>query len=130
MKAFLLKDNQMKDIQLNEEFSFEGNVFSFVKEESGKNILKFIRKPDKKKSKTKEFIPPTLDEVKAYFKAEGYMEEIAEKAFKHYERGNWHNSKGKKVLNWKQTMGTNWMKDEYKIKETINPAASKDKMVR
>lgn len=104
----------MKKIGLNEEFIFNGNVFWFIKTDSGKDILKFVRKA----GKTKEFIPPTLDEVKAFFKAEGYMEEIAEKAFKHYERGNWHNSKGKKVLNWKQTMGTNWMKDEYKIKES------------
>jgi len=107
----------MINIKLNEEFSGAGRIWMFDNS-SGKVILKNLREAGK--SRTKEFIPPTLNEVKKYFEQEGYKEDVAERAFRHYNSANWHNSKGKKVLNWKQTMGTNWMTPENKIKESSN----------
>jgi uncharacterized protein YdaU (DUF1376 family) len=67
------------------------------------------------KKPKKEFIPPTLDEVKQFFKERGYNEQTAIKAFNCYDLADWHNSHGKKVLNWKQTMNNNWFKDENKL---------------
>jgi hypothetical protein len=61
------------------------------------------------------FIPPALDEVKAYFKENGYTEEAALKAFNHYDAGNWHDVNGNQVLSWKQKVVTNWFTEENKI---------------
>lgn len=69
--------------------------------------------------KGKKFIPPTLEEVKEHFKKEGYMEEIAIKAFYGYSEANWIDSHGKPVLNWKQKMRFVWFKEEHKIPSNI-----------
>jgi len=69
-----------------------------------------------KEGKGKEFIPPNLEEVKSYFKENGFREEIAEKAFRGYDDANWHDSKGNKVKNWKQKMNFVWFTEENKIK--------------
>jgi hypothetical protein len=47
-----------------------------------------------------------------YFQLKGYTVESAKKAFKHYNDFNWQDSHGKKVINWKQKMSTNWMTEE------------------
>jgi hypothetical protein len=70
-------------------------------------------KEDKKESKT--FTPPILEEVKTYFIQNGYTEQSAEKAFKFYSTGNWRDSKGNAVKNWKQKMISVWFKDENKV---------------
>lgn len=62
----------------------------------------------------KQFTPPTLDEVKEYFKKNGYSEEAAKKAYDHYNIANWHDTTGKPVLSWKQKINTVWFKPEYK----------------
>lgn len=67
-----------------------------------------------KGNKKKEIVYPTLFEVQEYFTKHGYKG--AEKAFNHYAP-KWINSKGKKVLDWEQTMRTNWFTDEAKIQE-------------
>lgn len=69
------------------------------------------------KQKKKTFTPPTLDEVKVFFRDNGYTEDIAIRAFKHYEENNWKDSYNNKVLNWKSKMRNNWFKDQYKIQE-------------
>lgn len=66
-------------------------------------------------SAKKQFIPPTLLEVQEWFKVNGYQIQFAEKAFNHYKNGDWKDTNGKQVLNWKQKIGTNWFKEEYKI---------------
>jgi DNA-binding MarR family transcriptional regulator len=63
----------------------------------------------------KGFVPPTLDEVKVFFRENWYSEEIAVRAFKHYEENDWKDSYNNKVLNWKSKMRNNWFKDQYKI---------------
>jgi hypothetical protein len=76
-----------------------------------------------KKRKLKEpveFIPPTLQEVKDYFKINGYTQDAAERAFRHYETRNWIKSNDKPVDNWKNTMGNNWFKPENKEPTTTS----------
>jgi len=68
-----------------------------------------------KVSKGNIYIPPTLENVIEYFKENGYSEQVAKKAFKYYDSGNWTDSKGNKVKNWKQKMIAVWFKDENKI---------------
>jgi hypothetical protein len=69
------------------------------------------------KSKKKSFVPPTEEEVKAFFKENGYNEETAIKCYGYYVDLGWTDSYGNKVLNWKSKMRNNWFKDQYKIQE-------------
>ncbi|MFW9972573.1 MAG: DUF4373 domain-containing protein [Candidatus Odinarchaeota archaeon] len=71
----------------------------------------------KENTKRKKFKPPTLEQVKQYFKENGYTEQSAIKAFKHYDIANWHDSEDKPVKNWKQKMFSNWFTKENKIKQ-------------
>jgi hypothetical protein len=63
--------------------------------------------------------PPTILEVKEYFKVNGYTEKAAEKAFKYYNDAGWVDSKGNRVRNWKQKMQGVWFKDENKIPAVV-----------
>lgn len=72
-------------------------------------------KPSKRSKQTVDLNPPSLEEVVQYFKTNGYSEDGAAKAYRHYSTLNWHTSQGKKIVNWKNQMANNWFKDEYKI---------------
>lgn len=74
-------------------------------------------KANKNQSKTTSFIPPTITQVKDFFKEKGYSEETAIRAWNHYENGEpkWTDTNGKPVRSWKQKMLTNWCKPENKI---------------
>lgn len=76
-----------------------------------------IKEKKRKEIKRKEsiFIAPSLIDVKEYFREKGFAENIAITAFNYYDSANWHDSKGKQVLNWKQKMVSVWFKDENKI---------------
>lgn len=72
-----------------------------------------------KKSKRKviaatPFAPPSVDEVQAYFLANGYTIESAKRAFRYYDDAGWVDGQGHKVKNWKQKMQGVWFKDENK----------------
>ncbi len=69
------------------------------------------------KPKKKSFVPPTEEEVRAFFKENGYNEETAIKCYGYYVDLGWTDSYGNKVLNWKSKMRNNWFKDQYKIQE-------------
>jgi len=58
-----------------------------------------------------KFIPPTLEEFKAYCKEKGYSG-IAEKAFEYYDTADWKDSKGNQVKNWKQKLISVWFKED------------------
>ena len=70
-----------------------------------------------KENKTKEntIYRPSIDEVEKYFIDNGYTYAGARSAWNYYEAGNWCDSKGNKVKNWKQKMRGVWFRDEYKI---------------
>lgn len=69
-----------------------------------------------KSKKKSSFMPPTLEEVKLYFKEKGYNEDAAVRAFDYYTDGDWHDKNGSPVRNWKLKMHI-WFKDGYKIQE-------------
>jgi hypothetical protein len=73
-------------------------------------------KKEKKEKINKEFVPPGIEEVRSYFEENGYTSEAARKAFQYYSAGNWIDSHGHPVKNWKQKILNNWFKDEYKEK--------------
>lgn len=85
------------------------------------DIDKDIDKNKKKNIKKKKFEPPTCQEVENYFFENGYTKESGKKAFEYYEAGNWTDSTGKPVINWKQKVRAVWFKDENKIKAQPKP---------
>jgi len=61
-------------------------------------------------NKKKNFEPPTLEEVKAWFIENGSTAEAGAKAWQYYTDGNWCDSKGSPVKNWRQKMrGGRWL---------------------
>lgn len=54
----------------------------------------------KKKSRSKKFVPPTLDEVKAYVQ-ENSLNVDADFFYKYYATNDWYDSNGKPVKSWK-----------------------------
>lgn len=78
-------------------------------------------KKDNKVKKEREYIKPTLEEVEKYFEINGYKNEAAKRAFMSYDVANWYDSKGNKVINWKQKMINVWFKPENRKPETIKP---------
>ncbi|MVW93680.1 hypothetical protein FCL53_17090 [Elizabethkingia meningoseptica] len=81
------------------------------------------------KEEKKNFSPPSIDEVKQYFKEKGYNEVTAIKAFNYYDVAKWKDGKGNQVKNWKQKMISVWFKDENKIVEqTISVGPTRRKL--
>ena len=66
-------------------------------------------KESKVKESKGEYITPTLSEVEDYFLEKGSTVERARQAYEYYDTGNWSDSKGNKVKNWKQKMLMNWI---------------------
>ena len=77
-------------------------------------------KPINNKKEGKPFSPPSLIEVLEYFKEKGYKEEVGKKAYKYYQAGEWKDSRGNQVKNWKQKMVSVWMTDENKISTSVS----------
>jgi hypothetical protein len=74
------------------------------------NVNGNLKVTKEKKSIKKEFEPPTLDEVKAWFIENGSTAEAGAKAWQYYTDGNWCDSKGSPVKNWRQKMrGGRWL---------------------
>ena len=76
-----------------------------------------------KKVVVNKFTAPTILEVQTYFIENGFSKELAKRAFDYYDVGNWKDSKGNQVKNWKQKMRGVWFKDENKeiTKLKFNP---------
>lgn len=70
--------------------------------------------------KRKVFVPPSIEEVFAYAKEKG-REDIAQEFFDYFTVGNWVDSKGNKVLNWKQKFLT-WCSKNAKRQTTSTEA--------
>jgi len=62
---------------------------------------------------SKKFLPPTLDEVKAYISEKSLNNVNPESFFEYFSEGDWYDANGKKVANWKQKILT-WDKFQNK----------------
>ncbi len=79
-----------------------------------KNKNKNENKNENKKE-NKNFTPPTLEEVKSWFIENGSTAEAGAKAWQYYTDGEWIDSKGTPVKNWRQKMrGGRWLEDKPK----------------
>ena len=77
------------------------------------------------KAKKPAFVPPTLDEVREFFRGKlPDWEAQAETFYNHYDSLDWHTSAGGKVQRW-ESRATLWITEE-KLKpheqQPINPA--------
>jgi hypothetical protein len=99
-------ENENENINKDENKSFIKNGGQVGSQEGGQDSLLQV--------KTKTFKPPSLEEVVAFFETNGYTN--ADKAWNYYNDGDWKDSKGNPVVNWKQKMRMVWFKDENKPK--------------
>lgn len=72
------------------------------------------------KPRTKAFVPPTLDEIKAYV-AERNSPVDPQRFFDYFDAGGWKDSEGKTVKSWKQKLIT-WERREQNGKPVHRPA--------
>jgi hypothetical protein len=87
---------------------------SVSKTEANKNKNKNENKNENKKE-NKNFTPPSLEEVKSWFIENGSTSEAGAKAWQYYTDGDWIDSKGQPVKNWRQKMrGGRWLEDKPK----------------
>ena len=85
------------------------------------------RKGNKGNKESKVFTPPLIDDVIKFFDDNGYTN--GDKAWNYYNDGDWKDSNGKQVINWKQKMRIVWFKDENK-KKVIRSIHDQDKRTR
>ena len=74
-----------------------------------------VSRKENKRKENKQYSKPSLSEVISFFNENGFADIGAIKAYNYYNEGNWSDSKGNKVKNWKQKMRGIWFRDEYKI---------------
>jgi hypothetical protein len=74
------------------------------------------------KTTPKKFIPPTLEEVKAYCSEKHYVIDPCY-FFEYFQENDWKDSKGAKVKSWKQKMLT-WNKFELERKPKADALVS------
>jgi hypothetical protein len=80
---------------------------------------------DKPRKTRKAFVPPTLDEIKAYIAEKKYGVD-AQKFFDYFAVSGWVDARGNPVLNWKQKIITWNSKSTEQPKETKYDTSSKD----
>ncbi len=76
------------------------------------------------KKERKQFIPPTYEQVEAFFLENNESLNNLPRCYHHYADANWTNSRGKKVVNWKQTIKTNWFNKNNNVTNQEVPAQS------
>ena len=80
-----------------------------------------INKTNTKKKAKKEFNPPTLDEVVAFFIENGSNKAKGLEAYKYYTDMEWHDRNGTKIQRWKgKIRAAKWLESDNKEKNTIN----------
>jgi hypothetical protein len=118
-----LEVTQVDDIFIYNFVDNDGTSKSLkFKKETHEAIEAYYKKP--KKEKKKPATAPTLQEVKDYFKQEGYQEDVAVRFHKYYEALDWYDNLGKPVLRWKGKAISSWMKPEAKLKVEVKNTSS------
>ena len=92
------------------------------------NSLDEGREVVNEKPRKQKFAPPTLEEVQAYV-SERNSTVNAKEFFEFYSEGNWHDSKGQPVRNWKQKLIT-WERHEPKQKAPLNASCKFDSVTQ
>jgi len=79
-----------------------------------------IEEKEKETKKSKRFVPPTLEEIQTYID-ERHSPVDAQQFYDYFNTGNWVDSNGNKVKNWKQKLLTweKFAKDNTKNKDNF-----------
>jgi uncharacterized protein DUF4373 len=107
--------NMEKRSEISEKRSLAGQKSAEIRLQNSTSVEQNSTKERKLKETPKErrdFVAPSLEEIKTYFDEKGYSETAALKAFEYYSARNWHNSKGYEVKSWKSTMVNVWFVPE------------------
>ena len=97
----LSTDNLLSNSISNSISDFNSNSISNKRENIEDSKEEKINKKEKKPRAKKEFVPPTYEEVLEYARKRS-REDLARKFFDYFDTGDWYDSKGNKVRNWKQ----------------------------
>ncbi len=143
VNGFIELNDGMISIQFLDEQLIDANHISKVRSEAGikgqqmkANAKQMLNKNQQRKeevnknkrkeevNKNKAFVPPCLTDVKLFFEENGYLG--AEKAWQYYEDGNWTDTNGKQVINWKQKMRVNWFKEKKQPEQTRDYTGSRN----
>jgi hypothetical protein len=101
-----------KVIKEGELFALGNRLFTYSLNADGGVIIKPELESYKPVKVKVTFTPPSLDEVKAYFKSKKYLESAAIKFYDYYDSAEWKDGKGNQVKNWKQKAIGVWFKKE------------------
>jgi len=107
----------------------KANDFESLTNNNVNNVNNEKKPPISPKEKSKQFVPPSIDDVKKYFVENGYSEKAATTAFNFYSVADWFDSKGNKVKNWKQKMISVWFKKENKDKTYQKPTLTPEEQI-
>ena len=88
-----------------------GNFKKLLETNSSYKQIRLDKTRSDKTRSDKIYIPKTLDEVKEYAHGKGYADDLAIRFWDYFTEGNWVDSKGNKVRNWKQKFMT-WAQHE------------------
>ena len=91
----IIRNNHMTCVSENHMINHMENENEIVNEDNNENIKKVIKRVKK------PFIPPTFEEVLSYA-MEKNREDLAQNFFDYFDAGDWIDSKGQNVRNWKQ----------------------------
>lgn len=86
---------------------------------NGRNAIKEKKskvKGKEIKEKEKGIIPPSVDEVVAYFEEKGYEGRVGRIAHEHYSTNDWKDAHDNPVRNWKNKMNQVWFRPEHLAK--------------
>lgn len=100
----IIGNNRLIPIIDDTPLSVKGNNQYIECEEIQKDDLT-VEQSSKQRKPKREFTPPTLDDVKKYI-LEKNLSVDAKLFFDYFDVGNWIDSKGNKVKNWKQKLLT------------------------
>lgn len=99
------------------------NVTPLLRDSYGEIEKEIEIEIDKKSIEKKRFVPPTLEDVQAYCKERNSTVDPL-KFFEYYTAGNWKDSKGNPVRNWKQKLIT-WERRDENGREDVKSSSAK-----
>jgi len=84
-------------------------------------VSNVVTKPKKSKPKVAQAAQaaqPPVEDIIAFFKDNGFREDVAVNFYHYYNDAGWHDSTGKPILSWKSKARMIWFKPENKIQPT------------
>jgi hypothetical protein len=105
-----MRNEQQNEQQLNSRrTAAEQQLNTNKNDKNDKNDKNTTKEISEKKSRPK-FEPPGFEEFEAFCREKNFGH-VAKQAFDYYSAGEWHDSQGRQVKNWKQKLIAVWFKN-------------------